>query len=80
METSRLSVAFGYLAVLLGYLSLAAPVIQRRIREQGLGGERRDLIESIQEFIAMHRNVGSKVHELEGLVSQLRRQRSGLAT
>lgn len=73
VDTSKLNVASGYLAVLLGYLSLAAPV-QSIMKAQAQGRENRNLVESIQEFIVMYKNVDSKVHELEGLVAKLREQ------
>lgn len=74
MEKSQLSVAVGYLAVLLGYLSLVGSVRRRladRTGDEGVSG----LIGSIQEFIGMYRSVDSKVHELEGLVNELQRLR-----
>ncbi|KAH8733248.1 hypothetical protein BGZ61DRAFT_345104 [Ilyonectria robusta] len=74
VEKSQLSVAVGYLAVLLGYLSLVGSVRRRladRTGDEGVSG----LIGSIQEFIGMYRSVDSKVHELEGLVNELQRLR-----
>ena len=71
MEKSKLSVAFGYLAVLLGYLSLTAP-IRAMMRAQARGGGIRSLVGSVQEFINMYKNVDSKVQGLEGLVNELR--------
>lgn len=70
MEKSQLSVAFGYLAVVLGYLSLVAWV-RKRLAEQSRGEGVVILIGSIQEFIRMYKTVDSKVHELEGLVREL---------
>jgi hypothetical protein len=70
---SKVSVAFGYLAVILGYLALnknARVTIERRTQNTGL----RNLIESIREFINLSRSVDSKVQELEGLVRELQRQ------
>lgn len=73
VDTSKLSVAFGYLAVLLGYLSLAAPIqIRTKLKAPGEGGA--DLVRSIREFIAIYKNVDGKVHELEGLVEEVRKR------
>lgn len=74
VEKSQLSVAVGYLAVLLGYLSLVGPV-RRRLTERTGGKGVLGLIGSIQEFIRMYRSVDSKVHELEGLVIDLQQLR-----
>ncbi|KAI5461049.1 hypothetical protein BGZ63DRAFT_384802 [Mariannaea sp. PMI_226] len=74
VEKSQLSVAVGYLAVLLGYLSLVGTV-RRRLVQRTDGEGIRGLIGSIQEFIRMYRSVDSKVHELEGLVNELQQLR-----
>ncbi|KAK7398006.1 hypothetical protein QQX98_012634 [Neonectria punicea] len=74
VEKSQLSVAVGYLAVLLGYLSLVESV-RRRLAERTGGEGVSGLIGSILEFIGMYRSVDSKVHELEGLVNELQRMR-----
>ncbi|KAF4974010.1 hypothetical protein FZEAL_9054 [Fusarium zealandicum] len=75
VETSQLGVAFGYLAVMIGYLSLVDSTRQRFADQAGSGGVS-SLIGSIQEFIGMYRTVDSKVTELEGLVNDLQiRQR-----
>jgi hypothetical protein len=58
-EKSKVSVAFGYLAVILGYLCL---------EDRG-----RRAIDSIREFIGLYRTIDPKVHELEGLAQELRR-------
>ncbi|KAF5631560.1 wings apart [Fusarium sp. NRRL 52700] len=74
VEKSKLSVAFGYLSVLLGYLSLEDAARQRLKQQagsEGLAG----LIGSIKEFIGMYRSVDNKVTELEGLVNELQRLR-----
>lgn len=73
-EKSKVSVALGYLAVIIGYLCLDQQVrslIGERTEGSGLG----QLIESIREFITLYKSVDSKVHELESLVSELRRHR-----
>ncbi|KAM5342752.1 hypothetical protein ACJ41O_013718 [Fusarium nematophilum] len=76
VEKSQLSVAFGYLAVMLGYLSLVDSGLQGFVEQTG-GEGLKGLIGSIQEFIGMYRTVDNKVTELEGLVNDLqRRQRT----
>jgi hypothetical protein len=65
-------VAFGYLAVILGYLCLedrGRRAIGRHSQGSGIGG----LIDSIREFIGLYRTIDPKVHELEGLAQELRR-------
>ncbi|KAH7152542.1 hypothetical protein B0J13DRAFT_658987 [Dactylonectria estremocensis] len=74
VEKSQLSVAVGYLAVLLGYLSLVGSA-RRRLTDRTGGAGISGLIGSIQEFIGMYRSVDNKVHELEGLVNELKRLR-----
>ncbi|KAH6963457.1 hypothetical protein DER45DRAFT_609800 [Fusarium avenaceum] len=74
VEKSKLGVAFGYLSVLLGYLSLVDST-QQRFAEQAGNGGLLSLIGSIKEFIGMYRSVDNKVTELEGLVNDLQRRR-----
>ncbi|KAF9770040.1 hypothetical protein IL306_012449 [Fusarium sp. DS 682] len=74
VEKSRLSVAFGYLSVLLGYLSLE-DAARQRLKEQAGSKGLTGLIGSIKEFIGMYRSVDNKVTELEGLVNELQRLR-----
>ncbi|KAF4454007.1 wings apart [Fusarium austroafricanum] len=71
VEKSKLSVAFGYLSVLLGYLALEDSTRQQLAAQAGSSGLL-DLIGSIKEFIGMYRSV-DKVTELEGLVNDLQR-------
>jgi hypothetical protein len=73
VEKSKLGVAFGYLSVLLGYLSLVDST-QQRFAEQAGNGGLSSLIGSIKEFIGMYRFVDNKVTELEGLVNDLQRR------
>lgn len=68
-DKSKVSVAFGYLAVILGYLALEGQVRQI-IARQGKGKGLNEILASIKDFIVVYKNVG-KVHELEGLVSEL---------
>ncbi|KAH7266677.1 uncharacterized protein BKA55DRAFT_553003 [Fusarium redolens] len=74
VEKSKLSVAFGYLSVLLGYLSLE-DAARQRLKEQAGSEGLPSLIGSIKEFIGMYRSVDNKVTELEGLVNELQRLR-----
>ncbi|QPC64569.1 hypothetical protein HYE67_006800 [Fusarium culmorum] len=72
-SVAKLGVAFGYLSILLGYLSLVDTTRQRFVEQagsEGLAG----LIGSIKEFIDMHREVDNRVTELERLVNDLQRR------
>lgn len=84
VEESQKNVAFGYLSVLLGYLSLL-PTISERIRIEQPRQTIRPLVASIEEFIGHHKTVddllgadedGHNAHaglteRLESLVSKL---------
>lgn len=76
MEKTRLNVAFGYLSVLLGYLSLSEAV-QRRFSAKNADKGLQSLIESIRVFIALHKTLDKKSDtaevtvRLEGLVDAL---------
>lgn len=54
VEKSQLNVAFGYLSVLLGYMSLYEPV-RKRFSSMHKAGNLAPLLVSIREFIAYHR-------------------------
>ncbi|KAK7749886.1 hypothetical protein SLS53_000468 [Cytospora paraplurivora] len=54
VEKSQLNVAFGYLTLLLGYMSLYEPVRQR-FGSMHKAGNLVPLLDSIREFIAYHR-------------------------
>lgn len=54
VEKSQLNVAFGYLSLLLGYMSLYEPVRQR-FNSMHKAGNLVPLLDSIREFIAYHR-------------------------
>ncbi|UNI19196.1 hypothetical protein JDV02_005398 [Purpureocillium takamizusanense] len=69
VDKSKLSVAIEYLSVFLGYLCLNK---RGRDRLEGSDGIR-SLIGSIRDFAALHKAVDSKSHELELLVTDLRR-------
>ncbi|KAI5921315.1 hypothetical protein F4810DRAFT_712565 [Camillea tinctor] len=64
MEKSHLNVAFGYLSVLLGYLSLHAPVRQK-LKANHSARSIGPLIDSIREFIAHYEKVESAMDEGE---------------
>lgn len=71
-EKSKVSVAVGYLAVVVGYLCLNER--GRKALEQGSPGKAmRELTSSIHHFMELYQSVDAKVHELEGLVVDLRR-------
>jgi hypothetical protein len=70
-KKSQLTVPFGYLSVLLGYLSLAGSTraqISAQIQAEGA----RDMIATIQQLISMYNNSGNDAQELENLVNELR--------
>lgn len=54
MEKSHLNVGFGYMSLLLGYMSLYPPVRQR-FGSMHKGGNLAPLLASIHEFIRHHR-------------------------
>ena len=84
VEESQKNVAFGYLSVLLGYLSLL-PEISERLRKRSTRNSLRPLVSSIKEFIGHHKTVDDLVaaeqdghsphtgltERLEGLVTKL---------
>lgn len=77
MEKTQLNVAVGYLAIVLGFLSLAMPVRQRLLAMNRMDGLRR-LGDSIAEFIAFYETVDSRtdagehIARLQGLVKALK--------
>ncbi|PNY18340.1 Uncharacterized protein TCAP_07546 [Tolypocladium capitatum] len=73
VDKSKVSVAVGYLAVLLGYLCLNAAGRERLDAQVGGGEGIHSLVGSIRDFVAMYKTVDSKAHELEALVGELRR-------
>lgn len=54
MEKTQLNVGFGYMSLLLGYMSLYEPVRQR-FGSMHKGGNLVPLLASIREFITYHR-------------------------
>ncbi|KAH6978926.1 hypothetical protein EDB82DRAFT_558543 [Fusarium venenatum] len=73
-SVAKLGVAFGYLSILLGYLSLVDAARQRFAEQAGSQGLT-SLIGSIKEFIDVYREVDNRVTELEGLVNDLQQRR-----
>ena len=73
VEKTQLNVAFGYLAVLLGYLSLADSV-RNWLLDQSRGNGLSCLIGSVREFIAHHRTLDHRAEvtvRLEDLADRL---------
>lgn len=60
MEKSQLNVAFGYLSLLLGYMSLYEPVRQR-FSSMHKAGNLAPLLNSIREFIIYHRAADNSI-------------------
>ena len=77
MEKTQLNVAVGYLAIVLGFLSLATPVRERLEAIDRIDGLER-LGDSISEFITFYESVDNKkdagehVGRLQGLVKALK--------
>ncbi|KAG6041305.1 hypothetical protein E4U41_005039 [Claviceps citrina] len=72
VNKSKLSVAIGYLSVLLGYMCLAGQArehLENRVGRDAL----RDLTSSIQQFAHLYKTVDSKAHAMDALVEELRR-------
>lgn len=65
MEKSQLNVAFGYLSLLLGYMSLYEPVRQR-FGSMHKAGNLVPLLDAIREFIAYHRVADNAIAQDEG--------------
>ncbi|KAG9247887.1 wings apart-like protein regulation of heterochromatin-domain-containing protein [Calycina marina] len=59
LEESQRNVAFGYLAVLLGYLSLSLP-LAKRIAARQARGSLQPVVVSIEEFIDHHKTADSQ--------------------
>lgn len=58
MEKSQLNVVFGYLTILLGYLALYPPV-RDKFRKSHPGKNMQPLLESIREFMLLHKKMES---------------------
>ncbi|KXH48835.1 hypothetical protein CSIM01_12496 [Colletotrichum simmondsii] len=75
VEKTSVAVAHGYLAILLGYLSLGSQ-IRRRLEEKSHGRGTKYLLDSIQEFMALHQKLDTDelTTSLQNLVNELRQR------
>lgn len=75
VEKTSVAVAHGYLAILLGYLSLGSQV-RRRLEEKSHGRGTKYLLDSIQEFMALHQKLDTDelTTSLQNLVNELRQR------
>ncbi|KXH43542.1 hypothetical protein CNYM01_13201 [Colletotrichum nymphaeae SA-01] len=75
VEKTSIAVAHGYLAILLGYLSLGSQV-RRRLEEKSHGRGTKYLLDSIQEFMALHQKLDTDelTTSLQNLVNELRQR------
>ncbi|KAL0944169.1 rheb small monomeric gtpase [Colletotrichum truncatum] len=75
VEKTSVAVAHGYLAILLGYLSLGSQVPQR-LKEKSQGKGIKYLLDSIQEFMTLHAKVDTDelTTSLQNLVNELRQK------
>ncbi|KHN95435.1 uncharacterized protein MAM_06712 [Metarhizium album ARSEF 1941] len=72
VDKSKLSVAVGYLSVLLGYMCLKAQTREHLESRVGAGAVQ-GLRTSIQQFASMYKAVDNKAHAMDILVQELRR-------
>ncbi|KAF6840794.1 rheb small monomeric gtpase [Colletotrichum musicola] len=75
VEKTSVAVAHGYLAILLGYLSLSAQV-RRRLEEKSNGMGTKYLLDSIYGFMTLNAkiNTDESTASLQNLVNELRRR------
>lgn len=75
MEKTSVAVAHGYLAILLGYLSLGGQARQR-LEGKSHGRGIKHLLGSIQEFMALHQKLDTDelTTSLQNLVNELRQR------
>ncbi|OHW98135.1 RheB small monomeric GTPase [Colletotrichum incanum] len=75
VEKTSIAVAHGYLAILLGYLSLGGQV-RRRLEEKSHGMGTKYLLDSIQEFMSLHQKLDTDelTTSLQNLVNELRQR------
>lgn len=72
VNKSKLSVAVGYLSVLLGYMCLAGQArehLENRVGRNAL----HSLRSSIQQFVHLYKAVDNKAHAMDNLVEELKR-------
>ncbi|KAK2589447.1 hypothetical protein QQS21_012874 [Conoideocrella luteorostrata] len=72
VNKSKLSVAVGYLSMLLGYMCLAGQAREQLELRVGRGGLN-SLRGSIQQFVHLYKAVDSKAQAMDDLVEELRR-------
>ncbi|KID77614.1 uncharacterized protein G6M90_00g095500 [Metarhizium brunneum] len=72
VDKSKLSVAVGYLSVLLGYMCLTRQA-RGRLEHRVGNGALQSLRTSIQQFASMYKAVDNKAHAMDILVQELRR-------
>lgn len=75
VSKSKISVALGYLAIVLGYLYLTASGRSQMRKRQDWPGTPY-LVNSIEDFLRISKTIGNRTHELETLVSDLRVQQA----
>ena len=63
----RLNIPFGYLSVLLCYLSISASV-SKRLCPRLPGNSLRQLLSAAEEFLLYHKQIADEVHQCEGNV------------
>ncbi|KAK2065771.1 hypothetical protein LY76DRAFT_498950 [Colletotrichum caudatum] len=75
VEKTSIAVAHGYLAILLGYLSLGSQV-RRRLEEKSHGKGTKYLLDSIEEFMSLHQKLDTDelTTSLQNLVNELRQR------
>ncbi|KAK1997073.1 hypothetical protein LX36DRAFT_579182 [Colletotrichum falcatum] len=75
VEKTSIAVAHGYLAILLGYLSLGSQV-RRRLEEKSQGQGTKYLLDSIEEFMSLHQKLDTDelTTSLQNLVNELRQR------
>ncbi|KAM3545636.1 hypothetical protein ARSEF1564_001451 [Beauveria bassiana] len=75
VSKSKIGVAFGYLAIVLGYLYLTASGRFRMRKRRDWPGTAH-LVNFIEEFLRISKTIGNRTNELETLVSDLRLQQA----
>ncbi|KAJ4145686.1 hypothetical protein LMH87_004525 [Akanthomyces muscarius] len=75
VSKSKIGVALGYLAIVLGYLYLTTSGRSQMRKRQDWPGTAH-LVNSIEEFLRISKTIGNRTHELETLVGDLRVQQA----